>query len=583
MSATSDDRVAFDEVSSSPSRRRRARQDFTSAVLYVDLGADNGGIVLNLSEDGFSVQTAMPLAEQSLSSMKLTGGADGASIAAGGRIAWMSESRKTAGIQFVDVSDAARKQIAAWIAQEASPEPGNQTASDDRQQPTSRAPSAFDPGRSAGQAPAPGAEPRPYPRVEEPKEDRAARRTAKLLHLVPVEALSENGSSEQFDPRLDAAGAPVTSKRSRRALQDFEEMLRSQLRGLRRSGGSKSEAARRTDARPLLYSNAVISTIFILAALTFAAGLVAGYVLLKRPATVAAKAAASELPVARDAAPPATADDRNFASSTTNTAPLNSPVNSLDPVGAPPAASPAAPIARTAKANNFGNSFALPRSHQGQPPTPRITAELSSSHGGRDFSRISRRSLPLPAKKYGDQPAQTAERRANASGANVPDAHPPASFAPIQSQTVQITLQPANPEEGRPIQPAHPADALYAAGASGANGAAATAGMAGRVEQPTTTAAAPRQMDPCRLLQSVEPVYPREAQKHHVQGDVELRVVVGTDGTVHSVTLVSGPPLLAPAAMNAARGFRYSPALLNGHPIETIQTIDMPFRLNRAR
>jgi periplasmic protein TonB len=89
----------------------------------------------------------------------------------------------------------------------------------------------------------------------------------------------------------------------------------------------------------------------------------------------------------------------------------------------------------------------------------------------------------------------------------------------------------------------------------------------------------PLRMVPCRLLQSVEPVYPLEASERHLEGNVELRIVVGTDGAVRSVNLVSGLPQLAPAAIAAAHGFRYSPALLNGQPIETIQTVDMSFTL----
>jgi TonB family protein len=86
-------------------------------------------------------------------------------------------------------------------------------------------------------------------------------------------------------------------------------------------------------------------------------------------------------------------------------------------------------------------------------------------------------------------------------------------------------------------------------------------------------------IEPCQLIHPVQPVYSREAKKLHVEGNVELRVVVGTDGNVQNVSLVSGLPLLAPAAIDAARQFRYKPAMLNGQPIETVQTVDMSFKL----
>lgn len=86
-------------------------------------------------------------------------------------------------------------------------------------------------------------------------------------------------------------------------------------------------------------------------------------------------------------------------------------------------------------------------------------------------------------------------------------------------------------------------------------------------------------IEPCQLIHPVQPVYPREAKKLRVEGNVELRVVVDADGNVQNVSLVSGLPLLAPAAIDAARQFRYKPAMLNGQPIETVQTVDMSFKL----
>jgi TonB family protein len=88
-------------------------------------------------------------------------------------------------------------------------------------------------------------------------------------------------------------------------------------------------------------------------------------------------------------------------------------------------------------------------------------------------------------------------------------------------------------------------------------------------------------LEPCQLVSSVQPVYPKEARKQKIQGDVKLRVVVGTDGSVRNVAAVDGPALLIGAAVDATRQFHYKPALLNGKPIETIQTVDISFQLER--
>ncbi|MGH9718446.1 MAG: TonB family protein [Candidatus Acidiferrales bacterium] len=88
-------------------------------------------------------------------------------------------------------------------------------------------------------------------------------------------------------------------------------------------------------------------------------------------------------------------------------------------------------------------------------------------------------------------------------------------------------------------------------------------------------------LEPCQLVGSVQPTYPKQARKQRVEGDVKLRVVIGTDGAVRSVAPLDGPSLLVAAAIAAARQFHYKPALLNGKPIETIQTVDISFKLKR--
>jgi len=85
--------------------------------------------------------------------------------------------------------------------------------------------------------------------------------------------------------------------------------------------------------------------------------------------------------------------------------------------------------------------------------------------------------------------------------------------------------------------------------------------------------------NPCHLTYRVQPAYPPEAQEQQIEGVVKIQQVIGADGIVHSVKLLSGPPLLVPAALEAARYWRYLPALLNGQPVETQQDVEIEFRL----
>jgi TonB family protein len=153
-----------------------------------------------------------------------------------------------------------------------------------------------------------------------------------------------------------------------------------------------------------------------------------------------------------------------------------------------------------------------------------------------------------------------------------------------------MSVQPVRSEGAPPLDPAQSENALPPPSVTGAAGTTAlprvTAGATathvpeGEPQEPQAPAVASLgHLEPCRLIHSVQPVYPQEAKEQHLEGNVELRVVVGTDGTVESVRVISGLPLLASAAMDAARGFRYTPAFLNGRSIETIQTVDMSFKL----
>ena len=83
-----------------------------------------------------------------------------------------------------------------------------------------------------------------------------------------------------------------------------------------------------------------------------------------------------------------------------------------------------------------------------------------------------------------------------------------------------------------------------------------------------------------KLVRQVMPVYPQLAKSARIQGVVQLAAVIGRDGSVLNLTLVSGPPLLVKAALEAVQNWRYQPTLLNGEPVEVLTTIDVNFRLN---
>jgi len=81
------------------------------------------------------------------------------------------------------------------------------------------------------------------------------------------------------------------------------------------------------------------------------------------------------------------------------------------------------------------------------------------------------------------------------------------------------------------------------------------------------------------LVASVPPNYPEVARLAGIEGDVTLRILVGEDGTVRDLRPVSGPPVLARAAMRAVEQWRYAPALVDGRPVDVVTTVTFAFHL----
>jgi periplasmic protein TonB len=81
------------------------------------------------------------------------------------------------------------------------------------------------------------------------------------------------------------------------------------------------------------------------------------------------------------------------------------------------------------------------------------------------------------------------------------------------------------------------------------------------------------------LLRKVEPSYPAIARAARIQGDVVLKAIIDKDGNIQDLQLVSGHPMLVPAAIQAVKQWRYKPYLLNGQPVEVETTITVIFTL----
>src|ERR1700674_4913871 len=81
------------------------------------------------------------------------------------------------------------------------------------------------------------------------------------------------------------------------------------------------------------------------------------------------------------------------------------------------------------------------------------------------------------------------------------------------------------------------------------------------------------------LVRKVNPVYPPLARQARISGTVVLRAVISKDGSIENLSLVSGHPMLAPAAIDAVKQWKYKPYLLNGEPVEVDTEVQVNFSL----
>jgi TonB family protein len=217
------------------------------------------------------------------------------------------------------------------------------------------------------------------------------------------------------------------------------------------------------------------------------------------------------------------------------------------------------------------------------------------------------------------QPARTSEGQSPMDTYRAQTAQPPASELGSRSQGAAGSQQPA--VRSQPVQDAYARSVPYAPprSSSASRGAASASGVAvvavpsyqsspvppsmplagvpsGSVAATSqfravlipaslawTRSQLPSNLQMGQLISSYSPAYPIEAAREGIEGTVKLEVTVGTDGTVRSVHVLSGPAMLSSAAVSAVRDWRYAETFLASRAVETEHYVSMVFRLASAR
>ena len=159
--------------------------------------------------------------------------------------------------------------------------------------------------------------------------------------------------------------------------------------------------------------------------------------------------------------------------------------------------------------------------------------------------------------------------------------------APCRGWTLPVLLFAATlgfAQEPHPSAPAKPpasaaADAVPAKDPSAKDQPAKAESASEKVSEPQSSAQ-DRAVPPGKLVHSVPLLYPPDARKAHIEGEVVLQARISRDGVLTKLQAISGHPMLVPAALEAARKWRYKPYLVEGRPVEVNTQIIVKFALS---
>jgi len=506
------------EISNGTTDRRSHVRRQIQSLAYVDLGEDNGGLVLNMGEGGIGVRSAVGMATDVLPKIRFQMPQSLGWVEATGRIAWTGESKRMAGIEFIDLPEDAGNQIRKWMTSEeqeaespsGASEPEEQAASADGLDgadalATREPPDAGVEGEARSDSTA-SAEAKPTP---------SAKTSAMLIALAnkataraataPVAKIAPSEPEAELKEETETAAGP---RAEGRPAENLSSWAGKSILNLSVAATAEEEAEEREPRRWLQIAGMLV----ILAGLSFYLGISASRVGFHE--ILASVKSLFTGRTAANGAQPGVADAATRAASA-----------SLPPAQA---ASP--------NVTNPGVAGATPPDANGASAFP--------ANGG------------APAQAS-DKPAPGFTVRRTASGAS------------------NGSNGTANSDAG---DGATPVLSLPDAPVSATNSVAVSARLYIPLPQePGSQRGGNLQIG--RLDRRTEITYPPDAEQQRIEGIVKLHIVIGPDGAVRNVAVLNGDAMLATAATDAIRQWQYKPTMLDGQPIETEADVTVTFRL----
>jgi TonB family protein len=572
-------------------RRAHPRQRIRS-LAYVHLGESNGGIVLNISESGIAVQAAEALGDsEGVIAMRIEIPRSRKRLEVSGEIVWVGESRKEAGLRFVDLPEDALKRIRAWMAREESPRTAADESEEEIEAPDVRVAEAR--GESV-----------------ETEEDFAGQQDhvaeAEGLAAVCEDECSEieepvEGEEEsvEFDGETVAESTDGAVVESAEVDDDAAVTMETSSRVTKEpvapaTAVRKEEDRTRPIAPPVLTFEKKPQTPnspYTPISGTHGAPAFALSAAPPAPARYSTGDAASSLfPQPGVSAETAPANDgwKSFrvqlqsgwflaalvlllatisfiAGMAVRRGALNAVMGDVDD-GVQPKSAPAPSsgnLTGNLAANSNSNDAGATAATAPAKPLQIEILDLENHH------------WTIPAASGASAARQTqVNEAAGDSGPSAPSASNLANRNSAQgASSSEVVVAAAKP--GEPLMLSFPETPISASGSVAIRATGVVAVPAGDAQ----SAQHARNLQIGELINLVEPVYPADARQARLEGTVKLHVVVGANGEVESFHPISGPESLTHAAMIAVREWRYRPTLLNGKAVETQEDVTFVFRL----
>jgi TonB family protein len=519
-----------------PDRRVHVRRPVPS-LAYVDMGENNGGIILNIGEDGLATTSAAPLDTDGLARMhfQLPGSSDWLEVS--GEIAWISESKREAGLRFVDLSEDVRNRIRGWILSEVPPV-------------------EFQPDGV-------GAREKVWRRLEMP--------TIGTPQSIPPQSANPDRITQMHaqvsTPTLNAAPTLFGAKTWVAARPSVVLSPRSwggteHRPGVEAGYGPRKALVHRRRGRTLAVVVILGAFISFLTGWFTAPG--TGSRILARFGKTTLKTSETangvESPPASSVGSVPSPSVQNAPPHRDEPEPLSSRTDGDFPGG--PVSNPRAearskglaPATRDTSVVSSKVQIAHPQEHALEPLPVSTAGNVLSSHA--------ENALPAGPGIVAAQPKETSVTTPPSPNVNQPEG--------------ARTAARAEPESSLPPKPAENPE-VEKASVSVSFGLYPSIRIPSGLKSQTSRQGATLQIG--QLLSRVDPIYPEDAETQRIEGTVKLHAIIAQDGTIQTVEQRSGPALLIPAAADAVRQWRYTPSSVGGQPVEAEEDITITFRL----